>query len=101
MLEQKPFLEPSLTINDLADKTQIMPRYLSQIINECLNQNFYDFVNSYRINEAKKYLLQCSSRKTILEILYEVGFNSKTAFNVAFKNMTGMSPTQYRKQHLN
>jgi len=68
---------------------------LSQIINESKNINFYDYVNSYRISEAKD-LLSSNCDKTILEILYEVGFNSKSAFNTAFKKFTSVTPSKYK-----
>jgi len=98
MNTSKPYLEPSLSLTELAENLTIHPRYLSQEINDTLNQNFYDFVNSYRIEEAKKLFSDPKNRKkTVLEILYEVGFNSKSVFNNAFKKHTGITPTQFRK----
>jgi AraC-like DNA-binding protein len=102
MDKEKPYLTPSVTINDLADKTGIHCKYLSQIINEKMNQNFFDFINYHRINEAKKILSNPENKKlTVLEILYEVGFNSKSVFNSAFKKYTGMTPTEFRNSFLN
>jgi len=100
MEQEKPYLIPSLTLNDLAEKVSIPPRYLSQIINESLGKNFFDFINSYRIEEAKQ-ILQDSSNSgfNILELLFEVGFNTKSVFNRVFKNYTGMTPTEYKKSH--
>jgi len=99
---KKPYLTPSLTLNDLAEKLSIPARYLSQVINESLNQNFFDFINSYRIEEAKRYLMDHSnSKKTILEVLYEVGFNAKSTFNSVFKKHTGMTPSEFKKLHSN
>jgi AraC-like DNA-binding protein len=98
MEKQKPYLEPSLCLNDLAKKVAIAPHHISQVLNASLNQNFYDFINSYRIKECQLLLSkQNPSKKTILEILYQIGFNSKSAFNTAFKKHTGMTPTQFRK----
>jgi len=98
MKTERPYLEPSLSLNELADKLSISPRYLSQTINDLLNQNFFDLINSYRIEEAKRLFSNPSNkRKTILEILYEVGFNSKSVFNSAFKKHTGITPTEFRK----
>ncbi|MFB0518305.1 MAG: helix-turn-helix domain-containing protein [Acidobacteriota bacterium] len=98
METKKPYLDSSLCLNDLAEKVSIPPHHLSQILNSCLNQNFFDFINSCRIKESKKLLAeQDSEKKTILEILYEAGFNSKSAFNTAFKKHTGMTPTQFRE----
>jgi len=98
MENQKLYLDSSLCINDLAEKVSIPPHHLSQVINTCFNQNFFDFINSFRINESKRLLSeQDSVKKTILEILYATGFNSKSVFNTAFKKHTGMTPTQFKK----
>ncbi len=95
----KPYLNPELTISDVASKLNFPAKYLSQVINESFDRNFYDFINSYRIEEAKKQLNENSDpKKTVLEVLYESGFNSKSAFNSAFKKQTGFTPTQFRKQ---
>lgn len=99
--QQKPFLNPSLTISDVASDLQISSKYISQIINESLHKNFYDFINSYRIEESKRLLLEdLKSDKTVLEILYDSGFNSKSAFNTAFKKHTGTTPTTYRNRQI-
>jgi len=95
---QKPHLDPLLSLNNLAEKVDIPPHHLSQVINSCFDQNFYDFINSYRIKESQRLLLdQPEEQKTVLEILYETGFNSKSTFNLAFKKFTGMTPTQFKK----
>ena len=72
--------------------------YLSHVINASFNQNFRDFINSYRIEESKSRLVQ--DDMNILNIAYEVGFNSKSAFNTAFKKFTGMTPKEYRKKNI-
>lgn len=98
MQNHKPYLNPDLTIKDLSEHFNIHPKFLSQIINAQIGQNFYDFVNFYRIEEAKKMISQPKDEKmTILEILYEVGFNSKSAFNNAFKKNTGMTPSEFKR----
>jgi len=98
MMEEKPFLNPSLTIQDISDAIGISTRELSVLINHRIGQHFYDFVNTYRIEEAMNILKDETKMKvTILEILYEVGFNSKSSFNTAFKKHTGNTPTFYRK----
>ena len=97
METEKPYLQPSLSLDDLAKNVAIPSHHLSQILNSCFGQNFFDFINSYRIEESKRLLGQKrSAQKTILEILYATGFNSKSVFNTAFKKYTGMTPTQYR-----
>jgi len=99
MVEEKPFLNPSLTIQDVSAAIEIPVRDLSLLINHKLQQHFYDFVNTYRIENAMEILKDdAKSKVTILEILYEVGFNSKSSFNTAFKKHTGNTPTLYRKQ---
>jgi AraC-like DNA-binding protein len=88
MNEEKPFLNPSLTIQDVSNDIQIPVRDLSLLINHKLEQHFYDFINAYRIENAKNILKDVAKSKvTILEILYEVGFNSKSSFNTAFKSI--------------
>jgi AraC-like DNA-binding protein len=98
MENEKPFLSPNLSLNELAGQLSISPRYLSDLINRSFKQNFFDFINTYRIEEAKKMLSFDDSRtRTVLEILYDSGFNSKSAFHVAFKKNTGITPTEYRR----
>lgn len=101
MIEKEPFLNDSLTINDLSNQMNIPVKKLSLLINRSLNQHFFDFINSYRIKKAMEILKDPSKKSlTILEILYEVGFNSKSSFNTAFKNYTHLTPTEYRKKLL-
>lgn len=98
MVEKKAFLNSSLTIQEVSDEIGIPVRELSLLINHQLGQHFYDFVNTYRIENAMNMLKdETKSKVTILEILYEVGFNSKSSFNTAFKKHTGTTPTLYRK----
>lgn len=98
MAEEKPFLDPSLTIQEVSKNIGIPVRDLSVLINHQLAQHFYDFINSYRIECAMDLLKDpAKSKLTVLEILYEVGFNSKSSFNTAFKKHTGYTPTAYRK----
>ncbi|WP_299668484.1 AraC family transcriptional regulator [uncultured Polaribacter sp.] len=98
MTSKKPYLDASLSIRNLAEQIQMNSRDLSVLINQHLNQHFFDFVNQYRIKEAMKILKNPSKKEfTVLEILYEVGFNSKSSFNTAFKKHTGYTPTQFRK----
>ena len=99
MIKKKPFLNPSITIQNISDDIEIPVRDLSLLINHKLGQHFFDFINTYRIENAMTILKDITKREeTILEILYEVGFNSKSSFNTAFKKHTGTTPTLYRKQ---
>lgn len=101
MNDKKPYLDFELTLQKLSVKTKIPEKELSLLINHHLGKHFFDFINEYRINDAKK-LLQAPSKKdlTVLEILYEVGFNSKSSFYSAFKKATNQTPTQYRKSRV-
>ena len=97
MDNKNPYLNPLLSLTDLANALLIPHRELSQIINETCHQHFYDFVNQYRIEESKRLLKDSSNgEKTILEIAYSIGFNSKSAFNTAFKKHTSITPTEFR-----
>lgn len=97
MAQKEPFLDPSLTIQELANQIDIPVRDLSVLINHHIDQHFFDFVNEYRIQKAMGILKdQSRSQLTVLEILYEVGFNSKSSFNTSFKKHTNLTPTAYR-----
>jgi len=96
--KEKVFLKADLTMKALAERLNVHYNHLSRIVNERYKQNFNDFINKYRIEEARKKLTDPSeSKKTILEIAYDTGFYSKSVFNTAFKKFTGMTPSEYRK----
>jgi AraC-like DNA-binding protein len=98
MKEERPYIESNLTLQKLAKALAMPPHHLSQIINEQLNQNFFDFINYHRIEEAKRMLIDPARKHySILAISEEVGFNSKSAFNAAFKKHTDMTPSEFRK----
>lgn len=98
MVEKEPFLNPSLTIQELADQVNIPVRELSVLINHHLDQHFFDFVNEYRVKKAMSILKDPTKKEyTVLEILYEVGFNSKSSFHTSFKKYTNQTPTAFRK----
>jgi AraC-like DNA-binding protein len=98
MEKEKPYLDPDITIEGLAAALSLPAKTLSQVINESLNQSFFDFINSYRIADARKLLSNKEDKKiTVLEVMYKVGFNSKSSFNTAFKKMTNMTPTDFKK----
>ncbi|MFA8341943.1 MAG: helix-turn-helix domain-containing protein [Rhodothermaceae bacterium] len=97
MSEQKLFLDPELSLKALSEISEIPQRSLSEVIKIGFGQNFYDFINSYRIEEAKKLLTEpTEDSKSVLEILYEAGFKSKSSFHKAFSKHTGLTPTQFR-----
>jgi AraC-like DNA-binding protein len=98
MEHEKPYLAGDLTVKTLAEKLGLPSAQLSALINERLAENFVDFVNRYRIEEAKRLLLDDSKRHySVLGIAQEVGFNSKSAFNAAFRKYTGGTPSDFRK----
>lgn len=95
----KLYKKTDLKIVDLSDALGESSRTISILINTFYEGNFYDFINSYRIEEAKLLLTNSDEEMTILAILYESGFNSKSVFNAVFKKVVGETPSSYRKQH--
>lgn len=101
MEEGKLYLQSELTLQDLAEKLDIPPYQVTQSINEGLGKNFYDLVNGYRVEEAKRLLSDPASRNNkVLTIGMDAGFNSKTTFNTVFKKFTGLTPSDFKEQHL-
>jgi AraC-like DNA-binding protein len=96
----KTYKNSELTIQQLASILEVKPRLLSSTINTCLNQNFYDFINFHRIKEAKRILqLNIDTKLTIAEVMYSVGYNSKSSFNTAFKKFTKHTPSFYHRNN--
>ena len=99
MTEEKPYLNPNLTLHDLSKKLDISNHNLSQILNTQLNQNFFDFINQYRIEEVKKNLAdKANDHLTLLSTALDAGFNSKSGFNAIFKKYVNITPSEYRQQ---
>jgi len=99
METDKLYQEPELTLQQLAFRLQLSVHQLSQAINDGMKKNFYDLVNGYRVEEAKRLLLQeKTANYTLLSIGFEAGFNSKTTFNTVFKKFTGLTPSDFRQQ---
>lgn len=99
MESQKPYLNPDITLEILAGELSINPRILSQLINENFRKNFKSYILEYRIKESMQILADSKYRDlTVLEILYQVGFNSKSAFNNQFKLFTNLTPLEYRSK---
>ena len=94
MQSQKLYLNPKLSLNELAQKLSISNNYLSQIINQYEQKNFYDFVNKYRVEEFIKNA-QNNTTHSILAIALDAGFNSKSSFNSVFKKMMNTTPSRY------
>ena len=99
MNEKKPYLKNELRLNDLAELLPISPHHLSQFLNEYNKTSFFDFINEYRVQEAKR-IIQETPEFTLLQVGYEAGFNNKTSFVNAFKRFAGQTPSIYRKSIL-
>jgi AraC-like DNA-binding protein len=96
METEKPYLQAQLSIKDIADKLEINTKYLSQVINELLGLNFFNFINQYRVEEVKKRLLDNKYKHfSIIGIALDCGFNSKSSFNSIFKRFTNQTPSNY------
>ncbi len=96
MQEQNLYLDENLSLHDLAKKLRISPNYLSQTLNDHLKESFFDYVNRWRIEHAKRLLT--SKDATILDIAMESGFNAKSSFYKSFKRCTGQTPSEYKQQ---
>lgn len=99
MAEARPYLDANLSVDQLARQLGVPSRELSRAINEGLGKNFFELVSDYRIAEARRQLEAAEAGTTILQVMYDAGFNSKSVFNTAFKKATGMTPSAYRAQH--
>lgn len=99
MDEQKPHHEPKLTLSTLASMLQTSPNYLSQVINQYQQQNFNQFINEYRIRDFVERATT-DTKLTLLAHAFDVGFNSKSTFNLVFKRHRGMTPSQFISQNL-
>lgn len=96
---EKPYLSPTFSLPILAEKTRLSTHLLSQLLNGHLNQTFYEFTAEYRVKEAQLILRSVEgAQKSIEQVAEEVGYFSKSSFNTAFKKITGLTPSQYRKQ---
>jgi AraC-like DNA-binding protein len=102
MKRQKPYTNPNLTLAELAARLHLPPHVLSKLLNDEYHKNFFDFINHHRIEELKSRLNDPKFRSyTLLSMAYEVGFNSKTAFNRSFKKLTSQTPSEYLSVHTN
>jgi len=96
--KEKPYLNEKLSLQDLSVQTKIHQRYLSEIINLKTGMNFFDYINSYRINYFNKILSSNQNQNfTLLGNAFECGFGSKSSFNRAYKKHTGVTPSEFKK----
>ena len=102
MEEKRPYLNPGLSLGELADLAKTPSHHLSKLINDQFGKNFFDYINSHRIKSFQQRIEKGDHHdRTILSLALEAGFNSKTAFNRAFKKQTGLTPREYLRQHDN
>lgn len=100
MAGEKPYLNEDLNLTNLAEPLGFSPNRLSQILNEGFGENFYRFINRYRVEESKRLLLdQAFKHYNILGIAYQAGFSTKSTFNKTFKELTGLSPSEFLRQN--
>ncbi|GAA4111437.1 hypothetical protein GCM10022393_09130 [Aquimarina addita] len=100
MATKRPYLDPKLTQNTLSEQLQISKHHFSEVININFGKNFYGFINLYRVEEAKKIINTDDKNLTMIAIAYNSGFNSKASFNRVFKEVTGITPSEYKKTFL-
>ncbi len=97
LLKDQLYLNPDITLQDFAGRLGINARYLSYTINTGFGKTFFELINEYRIKHAQNLLTEeGAGRRTVLEVMYESGFNSKSAFNTAFKKYTGLTPSGFK-----
>jgi AraC-like DNA-binding protein len=101
MSDKKPYLKSNITLNTLSQLIDIPARELTAILNGHFKMNFYEFINDYRIQEAKAiFSADKLNEMTITEVFTAAGFNSKSVFNTFFKKDTGMTPSEYKKNNI-
>ncbi|MET0355946.1 MAG: helix-turn-helix domain-containing protein, partial [Cellvibrio sp.] len=99
MEEHKLYLKHNLNIEEFSKRIDLPIKEVSAVINKHYGTNFFEFMNKYRVEEAKRLLLDAScADMTVLDILLQAGFNSKSAFHRFFNRLVGVSPTEFRKQ---
>ena len=99
MAAEPVYLEPDLSMPQLADKLSLSPNYLSQTINTMYQMSFFDYINKHRIEYAKQQLIDPNLvDRSVIDIAVDSAFNSRSAFYTAFKKHVGMTPVQFRKQ---
>jgi AraC-like DNA-binding protein len=97
LINNRPYLKNELRLQDLAEDLNIPAYHLSQVINERMKTTFFDLVNFYRVEEAKRLIAE-DKNSSLLEIAFKAGFNNKTSFTNAFKKVVLTTPMAYRKQ---
>jgi AraC-like DNA-binding protein len=98
--QQRDYLDHDITLAQLAERTGTSPQLLSQYLNDVLGLNFFEYINSLRVAEVQRLLGEpAHAGSALLDLAFSAGFNSKSTFNAAFKKITGMAPSAWRRQH--
>ncbi len=98
MERERPYLDPEITLHGLAQTLEIQAAHLSRLLNDLLGRNFYEFINRYRVEAAKGRLSgPGAAQDKLIAVAFDCGFNSLATFNRVFKEMTGLTPSEYRK----
>ncbi|WP_276371746.1 AraC family transcriptional regulator [Chryseolinea sp. H1M3-3] len=101
MEDKKPYLDAELSLSSLSKQIGLNRNQLSQLINEGVGENFYDFINKYRVEEVKRLMADPQKQHyNLLGMALEAGFKSKSTFNLIFKRFTGLTPTEYKKNSM-
>jgi AraC-like DNA-binding protein len=96
MQNEKVYLNNVIRLSDLAEMTSISKHHLSQILNQHYGLSFYDFVNRFRVQEAKNIISE-QPKNTLLQVAFDAGFNNKTSFVNAFKKFENLTPSEFRE----
>lgn len=100
METEEPYLDADLSLDRMAQQVDLHPRYVSQVVNETLEQSFTQWVNAHRVEAAKEFLRDASLQHlTVVAVAHRAGFNSKSAFYAAFKDRTGTTPATFRENN--
>ncbi|MBU1384143.1 MAG: AraC family transcriptional regulator [Alphaproteobacteria bacterium] len=100
MARTQPYLDPQINLKRLSRRVGLTGREVSRLINDCEGMHFFDFVNGYRTRQAAAFLVDPAwADRSVIEIAYAVGFNSKSSFNAAFRKHQGMTPSSVRRDH--
>ncbi|WP_196894792.1 helix-turn-helix domain-containing protein [Aureivirga marina] len=99
--KEQLYLDSSINMQQISKDLKISRHHLTEVLNTLIGKNFYTFINEYRVEEAKKRLIDSKYfNRTIISIGLDCGFNSKSSFNQVFKNITNFTPTEYRKEFI-
>jgi AraC-like DNA-binding protein len=99
LIHEKIYTNPDISLDSVSVMLNIHSKCLSKLINENLNQSFYELIIVNRINESRRLLIECPD-KNIQEIMFDIGFSSKSSFNTSFKKATGLTPKEFRLQNI-